>query len=105
MTFDNGSIWGGATVGGDATLNSVGGLTSLTEGTPPPVPDLEALLAALAARSEQWGDIETAGSAEPYPNGVLLKGTDKVRNVFKVPAATSRPRARSTSTCRSARRR
>jgi choice-of-anchor A domain-containing protein/uncharacterized repeat protein (TIGR01451 family) len=88
LTFTYGSLWGGATVGGKATLTGVGGVTSLTEGTPPPVPDFAALLAALAARSDQWADIEPAGSAAPYPNGVLLKGTDPVRNVFTVPAST-----------------
>src|SRR5690348_11278696 len=33
VAFTNGSIWGGATVGGKATLTGVGGVTSLTQGT------------------------------------------------------------------------
>jgi choice-of-anchor A domain-containing protein/uncharacterized repeat protein (TIGR01451 family) len=87
LVFSNGSIWGGVTVGGKATLNGVGGVTSLTQGTPPPVPDFDALREALAARSEQWAGIEDQGAAEPYPNGVLLRGTDPVRNAFEVSAA------------------
>ncbi len=88
LVFTNGSIWGGATVGGTATLTGVGGPTSLTQGTPPPVPDFAALLEGLATRSEQWADIDPALGSKPYPNGILLEGKDPVRNVFKVSAAT-----------------
>jgi choice-of-anchor A domain-containing protein/uncharacterized repeat protein (TIGR01451 family) len=88
VTFTNGSIWGGATVGGKASLTGVGGVTSLVEGTPPPVPDFAALLAGLATRSEQWADITPALGSKPYPNGILLEGKDAVRNVFTVSAAT-----------------